>query len=205
MSSNEQGIVKMLQDKIKESEEKIKSFRQAISALSGGGSAAVASAKPGKRRGRKPGSKNKAKASAKAAPVKAVAAKPKRRRRRKSKAGRPKATAVKAVTAKVAKPKAAKPKAAKKGRKPRSGETMEGWVLKQFEDNTPKTARNLMERYNKDTGKKLEMNGFSARLAIIKKKGNVKSMKNAADGLSYNGRSEWFENGKLKKEYLPKG
>ena len=81
---------------------------------------------------------------------------------------------------------------------------MESWVLKQFEDNTPKTARTLMDRYNKETGKKLEMNGFSARLAIIKKKGSVKSMKNPADGLSYNGKADWFEGGKLKNQYLPK-
>ncbi|HYV91856.1 MAG TPA: hypothetical protein VE978_08735 [Chitinophagales bacterium] len=204
MTSNEQGIIKMLQDKINESEEKIKSFRQAISALSGGGTTGAASAKPGKRRGRKPGSKNKAKAAAKPAAVKAVASKPRRKRRRRSKAGKPKATAIKAAS-KTTRTKASRSKSAKKSRKPRSGETMEGWVLKQFDDNTPKTARSLMERYNKDTGKKLEMNGFSARLAIIKKKGSVKSMKNAADGLSYNGKAEWFDNGKLKKEYLPKG
>jgi len=30
-------------------------------------------------------------------------------------------------------------------------------------------------------------------------------MKNPADGLSYNGKAEWFEGGKLKKDYLPKG
>jgi hypothetical protein len=86
-------------------------------------------------------------------------------------------------------------------RRPRSGETLEGWILKQFSDNKPKTNRTLMELYNKSTGKKLDANGFSARLAMIKKRGHIRSAKNNADGLLYNGKAEWFENGKFRKEY----
>jgi len=166
MNSNEQGIIQMLQNKINEHEERINSFRQAISALSGGGTSSTP-AKTGKRRGRKPGSKNKAKATAKTSPVKAVASKPRKIRRRKVKAAKSKAAAIKA-TPKAVKSKARKSKGAKKSRKPRSGETMESWVLSQLNDGVPKTARTLMDLYNKATGKKLEMNGFSARLAILK-------------------------------------
>lgn len=89
----------------------------------------------------------------------------------------------------------------KRTRTPRSGETLESWILKQFTDNKPKTNRMLMELYNKSTGRKLDANGFSARLAMIKKRGRIRSAKNNADGLLYNGKAEWFENGKLKREY----
>ncbi len=81
---------------------------------------------------------------------------------------------------------------------------MESWVIKQMEDGVPKTTRTLMEIFNKETGRNLDISGVSARLAIIKKKGTLKSAKNNNDGLSYLGKAEWFENGNLKEEYLPK-
>lgn len=177
MKTDDQGIIKMLEQKIAAHEEKISSFRQAIMALSGLGVSTSPSTRR-KRRGRKLGSKNLKEAEVKTG---------RKRRRRKSK------TKVNL-----------KPRAVRRQRRPRSGETMESWVIKQMEDGVPKTTRTLMEIYNKETGRNLDISGVSARLAIIKKKGTLKSAKNNNDGLSYIGKAEWFENGNLKEEYLPK-
>jgi hypothetical protein len=178
MKTDDQGIIKMLEQKIAAHEEKISSFRQAIMALSGFGISSSSPSTGRKRRGRKSGIKNLKKAEVKAG---------RKRRRRRSKTN---------VNL--------KPRAVRRQRRPRSGETMESWVIKQMEDGVPKTTRTLMEIFNKETGRNLDISGVSARLAIIKKKGTLKSAKNNNDGLSYLGKAEWFENGNLKEEYLPK-
>jgi len=162
MATSEQEIVKGIREKITEYEQKITALRQAMNAFQGEGVGRSNLSVIGKRRGRKPGSKNI---------VKAAASKARTRSRK---------------------------------RKPRTGDTFENTILKLLEDGTPKTTRSLLDLYNKTTGKKLEINGFSARLSIIKKNGRVKTMKNSADKLSYFGKADWFKNGKFKPNYQSK-
>jgi hypothetical protein len=188
MKTDESGIVQMLQEKISEHEERIASFRQAINALMGGQSDSNISseatpARRGRKRGRKKGSKNISSSNSgnNTLPVKSG----KRRGRKPGSTSSSKSFS-------------------KAGRRPRTGETMEAWVIKQFNDGVPKSNRTLMERFNKETGRKLEMNGFAARIAMIKKKGNIRSSKNPSDGISYTGKKEWFENGRLRNEFLSK-
>ena len=197
MKTDEQGIITMLQEKISEHEEKIKSYRQAISALGGRENAAPsAPQKTGKKRGRKPGFKKSAKQSTQSATPAAPATNIKRRGRKARRKTAAKAASVKSAASKSAR--------TKKSRGPRKKETLESWTLKQFADDTPKTNRTLLDLYNKSTGKNLDMNGFAARISMVKKKGNLVSAKNAADGINYTGKANWFEKGKLKKPYLSK-
>ncbi len=171
MNTDDQGIIRMLEDKITAHEEKINSFRQAIKALSGSSSGNSSSQKEGKkRRGRKPGSKNLKRG---------------RKSLKKNESGN-------------------KPVKVRKQRNPRTGETFESWVMKQFGDNTPKSTRALLDLYNKETGRNLDISGVSARISILKKKGSVMSSKGENDGVAYHGKSDWFDNGKLKDDYLPK-
>ena len=164
----------MLQDKIREHEEKIASFRSALAALESGESATVVPY-AGKKRGPKPGKRGRKPGKAKEAASEAAA--PARRGRKRG---------------------------PKKGSKQnRGGETLEAWLIKDLTASGPKTNRQLMESYNKATGKGLNMNGFAARMAIIKKKNNIKSYHHS-NGISYNGLAAWFEKGKMKKEYLAK-
>jgi len=153
----EQEIVRGLQEKIVEYEEKIQALRQAMNAFQGEGNGSSSSSIV-KRRGRRPGSKNVTKVS----------------------------------STKVAK---------SRGRKPRTRDTFENTIVKLLEDGTPKTTRSLLDLYNKTTGRNLEVNGFSARLSILKKNGSLKSAKNPADKLSYFGPVDWFKKGKLKSYY----
>ncbi|MEO5673415.1 MAG: hypothetical protein ABIQ74_02095, partial [Chitinophagales bacterium] len=76
MKTDDQGIIKMLEQKIAAHEEKISSFRQAIRALSGLGISSTSPSTRRKRRGRKLGSKNLKEAEVKTG---------RKRRRRKSK------------------------------------------------------------------------------------------------------------------------
>jgi len=142
MATSEQEIVRMLQEKISEHEQKIQSLREATLALQDVEQNATGPSKRGRKRGRKPISKNILK-------------------------------------------QASKSLSTRKRWKPKSGETFESTILNLLKNGATKTSRSLMDLYNKKTGRKLDINGFAARLSVIKKKGSVKSSKNMSDGLLY--------------------
>ncbi len=203
MATDEQGIITMLQEKITAHEEKIKTFRQAIAALSGEeeNSEPTPSQKNGRRRGRKRGRKrgsknalkqnteNGSSANASSTPKKR-GPKPKNTRGRKR--GRPRSTDTKSGMEK------------KSPVQRNISATLESWVMDQLADNTPKTNRTLLELYNRVNAANLDMKGFSARISMIKKKRTLMSGKNGNNGANYIGKADWFSRGKLKEPYLSK-
>ncbi len=75
-------------------------------------------------------------------------------------------------------------------------------------DGIPRTAKQLYNIYNKQTDKNVKYNSFSGQLSQLNKQGNVikmlKILENPVESRFIYGLFSWFENDKLKREYINK-
>ncbi|WP_316797314.1 hypothetical protein [Pedobacter agri] len=75
------------------------------------------------------------------------------------------------------------------------------------DEKTPFTGRQIFNHFNTVTGRDLEYNSFSAQLSNVVSSQAIKKhtfADNSMESKFYYGLSHWFEDGKLKKEYIDK-
>lgn len=88
--------------------------------------------------------------------------------------------------------------------KVRSKFSVEDKILSLFIDKTPRTSRQLMELFNKNSDKQIGLQDFSGRLGKILKKGSIKKETFEENSTAYKffyGLPAWFDGEKLKTEY----
>ena len=78
-------------------------------------------------------------------------------------------------------------------------------ILDMFNDEVPKTSRQLMDMYNKAFGKRINLQDFSGRLGPLQRKGIITKHtfpNNPTASKYYYGLPEWFNGNGLRQEYL---
>jgi hypothetical protein len=85
--------------------------------------------------------------------------------------------------------------------------TTKYFILKIFEDGVPRTARQLLTEFNKVSGRQLNYHGFVTQLSTLKKNDVISTQEFTmyrTNARFIYGLPNWFDNGKLKKEFLDK-
>lgn len=85
--------------------------------------------------------------------------------------------------------------------------TSKSIIVKIFEDEVPRTARQLLNEFNIISGRDLKYPALACQLSNLKKKGVINTQKfmiYRSESKFIYGLSEWFDDGELKKEFLDK-
>jgi hypothetical protein len=81
------------------------------------------------------------------------------------------------------------------------------WVNRQLDDGIPKLHRDLHEAYLKEMGNHFSFSAFASKMNVLNQRNKVTRFDNSNAPIGYRSyycKTDWFENGKLKSEYLKK-